>query len=75
MFCDFSKSFNVVQHSTLVMKLHHYVIRGRAIKLLTSFLTDGVQRVDVNVKKSSGSVISKEFHRGLFKVLFSFNLI
>lgn len=29
-FCDFSKAFDYVNRNTLIRKLHHYVIRGRA---------------------------------------------
>ena len=58
MFYDLSEAFDCVQHSILVMKLHHYGIRGRALNLLTSYLDDRFQRIDVNGKKSPGSVIS-----------------
>ena len=37
---DFKKTFNTVCHSILLNKLEHYEIRGIALKLLKSFLTN-----------------------------------
>lgn len=56
-FCDLSKAFDCVLHETLIRKLHHYGIRNASLDLLTSYLSDRIQRVDVNGKRSPGSVV------------------
>ncbi|GBP27987.1 Probable RNA-directed DNA polymerase from transposon BS [Eumeta japonica] len=56
-FCDLSKAFDCVHHETLIGKLRHYGVTGRAFDLLKSYLNNRVQRVDVNGKKSSGSIV------------------
>ncbi|GBP38542.1 hypothetical protein EVAR_96144_1 [Eumeta japonica] len=38
-------------------KLHHYEVTGRAFDLLASYLTNSVQKVDINNMRSSGSVV------------------
>ncbi|GBP62705.1 Protein kinase C-like 3 [Eumeta japonica] len=49
-FRDLSKAFDCVYHETLIGKLRHYGVTGRALDLLKSYLSNRVQRVDVNVR-------------------------
>ncbi|GBP13307.1 hypothetical protein EVAR_8226_1 [Eumeta japonica] len=49
-FCDLSKAFDCVYHDTLSRKLHHYGVTGRSLGLLESYLSDRIQRVDINEK-------------------------
>ncbi|GBP08065.1 hypothetical protein EVAR_2876_1 [Eumeta japonica] len=51
-FCDFSKAFDYVHHDTLIKKLHHYGVTGRSLGLLESYLSDKIQRVDLNDERS-----------------------
>jgi hypothetical protein len=48
---DFSKSFDTVPHSKLLHKLHHYGIKGKIRKWLTSFLTARSMRTIVEGEK------------------------
>ena len=45
---DFSKAFDKVAHSRLLLKLRHYGIRGNTHKWISSFLQQRQQRVVVN---------------------------
>lgn len=63
-FCDLSKAFDCVHHDTLVRKLRHYGVKDQALGLLESYLTDRVQMVDVNGKRSPGSSISMGVPQG-----------
>lgn len=63
-FCDLSKAFDCVCHDTLIKKLHHYGIRDKALRLLSSYLDNRVQRVDVNGKISKGSVVTMGVPQG-----------
>ncbi|CAH2211691.1 jg6806, partial [Pararge aegeria aegeria] len=56
-FCDLSKAFDCVQHETLIRKLRHYGIRDKALSLLNSYLSDRIQRVDINGKRSPGAPV------------------
>ncbi|GBP28598.1 hypothetical protein EVAR_85797_1 [Eumeta japonica] len=47
-FCDLSKAFDYVNHEIVIRELHHFGVTGRALDLLTSYLTNRVQRIDVN---------------------------
>ncbi|GBP76195.1 hypothetical protein EVAR_54951_1 [Eumeta japonica] len=45
---DRNKAFDCVHHDTLIRKLHHYGVTGRSLRLLESYLSDRIQRVDIN---------------------------
>ena len=49
---DFSKAFDMVDHNILLRKLHRYEIRGQALKLMESYLTNRKQFVSINGKNS-----------------------
>lgn len=61
--CDLSKTFDCVQHSTLVMNLHH-----------NSYLSNRVQKVDKNGKKSSASLFSAWVPQGFILGPFLFSI-
>lgn len=63
-FCDLSKAFDCVHHDTLIRKLHYYGIKGIALDFLTSYLSDRIQRVDVNGKRSPGSPVTMGVPQG-----------
>ena len=47
-FLDFSDDFDTVNHDILLTKLHHYGIRGSAMKWFQSYLSDRYQYVTYN---------------------------
>ncbi|MEW8489873.1 MAG: reverse transcriptase family protein, partial [Candidatus Thiodiazotropha endolucinida] len=49
---DFSKTFDKVPHQRLLLKLHHFGIRGSLLSWIESFLTDRSQKVLVEGKAS-----------------------
>ncbi|GBP48457.1 Probable RNA-directed DNA polymerase from transposon BS [Eumeta japonica] len=61
-FCDLSKAFDCVHHETLIGKLRHYGVTGRALDLLKSYLSNRVQRVDVNVYINDLPSLVKDAH-------------
>ncbi|GBP30075.1 hypothetical protein EVAR_14593_1 [Eumeta japonica] len=48
------------QEDTRTVKLHHYGVTGRELDLLASYLTNRIQRVDVNNMRSFRSVAEQQ---------------
>lgn len=56
-FCDLSKAFDCVEHETLIRKLEHYGLSGNALNLVMSYLSQRIQKVDINRVQSCGSPV------------------
>ena len=55
---DITKAFDTVCHKRLLIKLHHYGIRGTAFKLMQSYLNNRLQYVYINsIESNQRSVI------------------
>ncbi|KAI8423332.1 hypothetical protein MSG28_014346 [Choristoneura fumiferana] len=56
-FCDLSKAFDCVEHETLIRKLQHYGLSAKALNLVKSYLSQRIQKVDINRTQSAGSAV------------------
>ena len=61
---DFSKAFDKVPHNRLLMKLHHYGIRGHTHDWISSFLVGRTQRVVLDGQSSSATTVSSGVPQG-----------
>ena len=74
-FIDLSKAFDTVNHNILLQKLEYYGIRGTALSLFKSYLSDRKQYVQINKSKSKTLPITCGVPQGsvlgpLFFILF-----
>ena len=61
---EYSKSFDVVPHHRLLMKLHMYGITGRTHRWIVDFLGNRTQEVVVNGSKSERGMVKSDVHQG-----------
>ena len=61
---DFSKAFDKVPHNRLLMKLHHYGVRGHLYDWIASFLLGRSQQVVLDGQASSVSTVSSGVPQG-----------
>ncbi|GBP53963.1 hypothetical protein EVAR_96642_1 [Eumeta japonica] len=59
------RAFDCVHHETLIGKLRHYGVTGRALDLLKSYLSNRVQRVDVNVRNKELEFVNSTVFLGI----------
>lgn len=64
LFVDFSRAFDVIDHSILLAKLHRYGFRGNCHNLISSYLGHRCQYVNINNKKSKHTYLSMGVPQG-----------
>ena len=65
-FIDLKKAFDIVLHSILLNKLRNYGIRGMALTLIRSYLTNRKQFISINQIRSNLKSINCGVPQGSF---------
>lgn len=73
-FIDFTKAFDRIDHQTLLEKLFYYGIRGIALDLIESYLSDRYQCVSINRQTSMPKKIKRGVPQGSILGPLLFNL-
>ena len=63
-YIDFSKAFDTVSHSKLLIKLNSYGIRGDLLSLIGDFLSDRTQRTRVGSRLSTSTTLTSGIVQG-----------
>ena len=62
--CDLSKAFDCIDHQILLLKLRHYGLHERAVKLIASYLTNRAQQTFSGGKLSGSMIIEHGVPQG-----------
>lgn len=62
--CDLSRAFDTVDHGLLLDKLYYYGVRGNVHDLLSSYLSNRKQYVEILSKKSSMGAVERGVPQG-----------
>ena len=63
-FMDLSKAFDCLPHSLIIAKLHAYDLSFDSCELLSSYLSDRVQRVKIENTRSPWKCVTKGVPQG-----------
>ena len=63
-FLDFRKTFDTVDHETLLQKLYTSGVRGNVFALMASYLADRKQFVKVNSENSNPQLVKRGVSQG-----------
>ena len=63
-FIDLSKAFDTIDHNILIEKLKYYGVRGQALTLLKSYLSERTQYTEFNSSKSEKQIIKTGVPQG-----------
>ena len=63
-FIDLQKAFDTINHDILLSKLNHYGIKGVALDLFKSYLSDRTQYATINNERSEVQTIRYDVPQG-----------
>ena len=63
-FIDHQKAFDTISHDILLSKLNHYGIKGVALDLFKSYLSDRTQYATINNERSEVQTIRYDVPQG-----------